>query len=183
MTCWENLGAGHEVLRFWTSIGLEWATKYYKQMDGTDVYVITMCKFYPRRVTALIASSKPQNLVLDPSVRFSWIEKKWEKPDIRDSKKKILDLVSTINHLIAYHRHTSISRRCISTVRIPPHPSKFRVPIMIPLSPAVKVEIFPRDLNSKISYMKVNPHPRSSRSKQNTRSMHQAVVPLLRRTS
>jgi hypothetical protein len=39
-------GAQHEVLRFWTEIGLNWAKKYYQRMDETGIYVITMCKFY-----------------------------------------------------------------------------------------------------------------------------------------
>ena len=29
MTEWEKLGAEHEVLKFWTEIGLHWAKKYY----------------------------------------------------------------------------------------------------------------------------------------------------------
>jgi len=43
MTEWEKLGEQHEILRPWTEIGLEWAKKYYKRMDDTDAYVITMC--------------------------------------------------------------------------------------------------------------------------------------------
>lgn len=44
MTEWEKLGAQHDVLKFWTEIGLDWAKKYYVRMDDTDAYVVTMCK-------------------------------------------------------------------------------------------------------------------------------------------
>jgi hypothetical protein len=169
MTKWEKLGTQHEVVRFWTEISLDWAKKYYKQMDETDVYVITMCKFYCRRLTALIASSI---LVLNPSMCFSWIEKEWEAEYIQDSKNKILNLVSTINHLITYHRH--ISHRCTSTVvEIPPHASK--LPIPIPLStlfPTPKIKLLQHNLKSKIPLQKAKPHTRSSQLKQNTGSMH-----------
>jgi hypothetical protein len=48
MTEWEKLGKRHIILRPWTQIGLEWATKYYIRMDETDAYIVTMCKFYDR---------------------------------------------------------------------------------------------------------------------------------------
>jgi hypothetical protein len=44
MTELEKLGKKHEVLKPWTDIGLRWAIKYYKRMDDTDAYVLTMCK-------------------------------------------------------------------------------------------------------------------------------------------
>ena len=46
MTDWEKLGDQHDGLKFWTDIGLDWAKKYYIQMDETDAYVVTMCKFF-----------------------------------------------------------------------------------------------------------------------------------------
>jgi len=46
ITDWEILGAKHSILKFWTEIGLHWAKKYYIQMDNTDAYVVTMCKFH-----------------------------------------------------------------------------------------------------------------------------------------
>jgi hypothetical protein len=45
MTKLEKLRAQHRVLKPWMEIGLCWATKYYIQMDDTDIYVVTMCKF------------------------------------------------------------------------------------------------------------------------------------------
>ncbi len=45
MTQWEKLGDEHLNLKAWTDIGLKWATKYYKRMDDTDAYVISMCEF------------------------------------------------------------------------------------------------------------------------------------------
>jgi hypothetical protein len=44
MARWEKLGEEHHNLRAWTEIGLKWATKYYKRMDDTDAYVISMCE-------------------------------------------------------------------------------------------------------------------------------------------
>ena len=46
MTQWEILGAWHKVLKLWTEVGLDWAKKYYVQIDDTDAYVVAMCKFY-----------------------------------------------------------------------------------------------------------------------------------------
>jgi len=46
MTQWEKLGDEHLNLKAWTDIGLKWATKYYKRMDDTDAYVISMCEFF-----------------------------------------------------------------------------------------------------------------------------------------
>ena len=40
-----KLGDEHLNLKAWTDISLKWATKYYKQMDDTDAYVISMCEF------------------------------------------------------------------------------------------------------------------------------------------
>jgi hypothetical protein len=44
MTKWEQLGEEHPELKYWTQISLHWAQKYYKQMDDTDAYVITMSR-------------------------------------------------------------------------------------------------------------------------------------------
>ncbi len=45
ITKWEQLGEEHQELQYWTWISLAWAQKYYKWMDNTDAYVITMCEF------------------------------------------------------------------------------------------------------------------------------------------
>ena len=44
MATWEKLAERNEHLKPWIDIGLEWATKYYKQMDHTNAYIISMCK-------------------------------------------------------------------------------------------------------------------------------------------
>jgi len=46
MTTLEATGEDNPVLKPWTDIGVKWATKYYKQMDDTNVYVVTMCKSF-----------------------------------------------------------------------------------------------------------------------------------------
>jgi len=53
MTEWERLGDQYHVLKPWTEISLHWAKKYYIQMDDTEAYVVTMCKFN-QRFTALL---------------------------------------------------------------------------------------------------------------------------------
>ncbi len=53
MTEWERLGDQYHVLKPWTEIGLRWAKKYYVQMDDTEAYIVTMCKFN-WRFTALL---------------------------------------------------------------------------------------------------------------------------------
>jgi len=42
MTAWEKLSKTHWVLKPWTDIGVQWATKYYVQMDNTRAYVVAM---------------------------------------------------------------------------------------------------------------------------------------------
>ncbi|KAH9012216.1 hypothetical protein EDB83DRAFT_2321967 [Lactarius deliciosus] len=64
----------HPELWYWTQIGLVWARKYYKQMDDTDAYVIS--------------------LVLNPSMRFLWIQREWDSEYIERSKRIMLNLAS-----------------------------------------------------------------------------------------
>jgi hypothetical protein len=40
MTTWEQLGLEHPHLSKWTSVGIEWAVKYYERMDATCAYVV-----------------------------------------------------------------------------------------------------------------------------------------------
>ena len=44
MSNWEQLSEEHVLIKFWTNIGLRWATKYYIRMDNTEAYVLAMCK-------------------------------------------------------------------------------------------------------------------------------------------
>jgi hypothetical protein len=64
MTELERLGHDHPVLKPWTDIGVHWATKYYIRMDDTKAYVVSMCKFLYRRITALTPTLlfSPQSL-------------------------------------------------------------------------------------------------------------------------
>jgi hypothetical protein len=56
MMQWESLGDQHDKLKPWADIGLNMAKKYYRRMDDTNVYVITMCKFVNEHATALTAN-------------------------------------------------------------------------------------------------------------------------------
>lgn len=64
MTELEEVGESHEVLKPWTDIGVQWATKYYIRMDNTDAYVITMCKSFNERITALTTNFVFQSSIL-----------------------------------------------------------------------------------------------------------------------
>ncbi len=53
MTDWEKVGKQHPLLKPWTDVGIQWATKYYKRMDDTKAYIITMCKSFNWLITVL----------------------------------------------------------------------------------------------------------------------------------
>lgn len=44
MSQWEDLRKDVKKLTPWINVGLRWAKKYYKFMDDTDAYIITMGK-------------------------------------------------------------------------------------------------------------------------------------------
>ena len=46
MSQWEELGKKFKRLMPWINVGLNWAKKYYKFMDDTDVYIVTMGEFF-----------------------------------------------------------------------------------------------------------------------------------------
>jgi hypothetical protein len=46
MTEWEELGKEYPKLSPWINIGLKWAKKYYRLMDDTDAYIVTMGEFF-----------------------------------------------------------------------------------------------------------------------------------------
>ena len=45
MMKWGQLGDKHPQLKYWTNIGLFWVQKYYKWMDDTDAYIITLGRY------------------------------------------------------------------------------------------------------------------------------------------
>lgn len=64
MTAWEDLGEKYQVLKPWTDIGMQWATKYYVRMDDTKAYVVAMCKSFNWLITALVANFTLQSSIL-----------------------------------------------------------------------------------------------------------------------
>jgi hypothetical protein len=44
MSLWEQLVVKHPRLSPWIDIGMAKATEYYKQMDHTSAYIMTMCE-------------------------------------------------------------------------------------------------------------------------------------------
>jgi hypothetical protein len=95
MAKWERLGKEHPELQYWTRVGLLWVQKYYKQMDDTDAYVIAMGRslFSDYSVTESHYANS-LSIVLNPAIRFSWIQRKWDSIYIQRSKKIMLDVVS-----------------------------------------------------------------------------------------
>ena len=92
----ETLGKKHELLRPWTSVALKWAYKYYRRMDDNDVYVVTMCECL-NITPATNSLTLTQPTVLNPTIRYSWIEKHWEGEYPAMAKKMILNAVSTVS--------------------------------------------------------------------------------------
>jgi hypothetical protein len=46
MSAWERLRQTDSSLKPWIDIGLKWAKKYYRTMDETDAYIVTLSKFF-----------------------------------------------------------------------------------------------------------------------------------------
>lgn len=46
MSQWEEDAEKSPRLAPWINIGLKWAKKYYRAMDDTDAYIVTMCEFF-----------------------------------------------------------------------------------------------------------------------------------------
>jgi len=73
MTAWEHLGLDCPHLSKWTSIGIEWAVKYYEKMDATRAYVVAM--------------------VLNPSMRMGWIRKHWDDRHVKKAEDIVKGLM------------------------------------------------------------------------------------------
>ncbi len=101
MTEWEKIASQHEELWPWAEIGLQWAKKYYIRMDDTDAYVITMCQSLNQYLLQRCSNLWLGWTVLNPAMRFSWIEVEWEHHYIREVKDIILKLVR-LHHLSAH---------------------------------------------------------------------------------
>jgi hypothetical protein len=101
LTKWEKLALAKPHLKPWIDVGLTWATKYYRRLDSSNAYVIAMCKFH---FTLKEYTLKYSLLVINPSIRFSWIQKNWE-----DKYKKCA--MATIKKLVSYFLNLN-TRRC-----------------------------------------------------------------------
>ncbi|CAA7270363.1 unnamed protein product [Cyclocybe aegerita] len=73
MTAWERLGEKFPHLEPYAKVGIEWVVKYYNKMDLTKAYMIAM--------------------VLNPSIRLSWIRKNWDEEFIDEANQTIKDLM------------------------------------------------------------------------------------------
>ena len=90
MSAWEQLGTRVPRLEQYTGIGLDWALKYYKKMDSTRAYVVAMSKWI---WFFFFSFQNKLALVLNPTMRMTWIQKNWEKNYIDTATKMIKDLV------------------------------------------------------------------------------------------
>jgi hypothetical protein len=95
LTAWESLSHKHPHLKPWIDVGIEWAKTYYERMDLTRAYVVSMGKqiFYLETELFLILSSVTM-LVLNPSVRMSWIQNNWDEAYIKRAETIFKELVS-----------------------------------------------------------------------------------------
>src|SRR5579864_3910077 len=93
MSGWEDLAEEDPTLILLINIGLHWAQKYYRRMDETDVYIVTMGKLFspsPHEVTADLSHG-----VLNPCIRFQWITEEWGTKYIKYARTLMYKLVST----------------------------------------------------------------------------------------
>lgn len=93
MSQWESLRKESPRLTPWIDIGLDWARKYYKFMDDTDAYIVTMCESLILSQHELKADD--HFVVLNPCIRFHWILDEWGSKYIKHARSLILHLVST----------------------------------------------------------------------------------------
>lgn len=94
MTKWESLARKRPSLKPIIDEGLHWATKYYIRMDKTNAYIIGMCKSFLRYLTVLLLANF--FLVINPTVRLSWIVNNWEE----EWRNKAIDQIKTLVSLI-----------------------------------------------------------------------------------
>ena len=94
MTVWENLANKKQHLKRYINIGLEWATKYYAKMDNTCAYIIMMCEY--RSTLHFVDHDLFIIVVLNPSIKLTWIREHWEEEYIVDAEEKIWLIVSPL---------------------------------------------------------------------------------------
>ena len=102
MTAWEQLGRDHPCLSWWTDIGIQWATTYYKKMDNLSAYDIMMCELRFGFIHYLI--TWPWS-VLNPSLRLSWIRRHW---DANYVARAVIVIKNTVSHSLCYGYSTLI---------------------------------------------------------------------------
>ena len=97
MTAWEDhqeyLAADHQVHN-WIEEGLYWAKKYYRRMDSSKAFAISMCACsnilcYPD------AALTHRLQVLNPYMREAWMQTYWDEYYISKAKGDIMSEVST----------------------------------------------------------------------------------------
>ena len=91
MTKWETLAAKRVWLKPFIDEGLRWAKKYYVRLDNTTAYIVAMCKCISIMRTSLIINFS--FLVVNPSIRTSWITNNWEDVWKEDAIRQIKNLV------------------------------------------------------------------------------------------
>ena len=80
MTTWEHLRDNEPRLAPYITAGIDCATKYYRKMDETHAYVVSMCECsWPVSATSQPACVLSDSLipVINPAIRIKWIQKHW----------------------------------------------------------------------------------------------------------
>lgn len=98
MTVWEdhqNLLAGEDhCAHDWVEEGLLWAKKYYRKMDDSKAFAISLCTCSHIFCDNSHAVLKIIRLVLNPYMREKWMDTYWEPSYIDKAKEDILSEVS-----------------------------------------------------------------------------------------
>ena len=101
MSTWELLGEKHPRLEPFINIGLSWARKYYCRMDQTRAYIVAMGELLCILLLSVFRFIYVDFfVVLNPSVRLSWIRKHWEPPWIARAEGIIKGVVRQHTYII-----------------------------------------------------------------------------------
>jgi hypothetical protein len=89
ITAWSKLSATQPRLKPFVDIALSWAEKYYAKTHRTKAYIIAMCK----HGYLFVSYNAEFHLVINPSVRLSWMKKHWSAARVKAAEKIILETV------------------------------------------------------------------------------------------
>jgi hypothetical protein len=89
IAAWTKLSSTQPRLKPFIDVALLWAEKYYAKTHRTKAYIIAMCKH--RR--CVVSYDAKLHLVINPSVRLSWMKKHWSTAHFKAAEKIIMETV------------------------------------------------------------------------------------------